>query len=140
MKSFLNFFLGDPEKFYNNNMESINKLLKHWQNYKKLDYYKFVQEYEEFPEEQESNVLRAFLSLDSPFEGRSEFSHHKLNFTAQFAILKPSKKEDVKNKLLDVLVDEKSYGNVIGHNVNTKAIDNTRKNLTLVLDKVGDNQ
>ena len=92
MKSFLNLFLGDLEKFYNNNMESIKKLLKHWQNYKKLDYYKFVQEYEELLEEQESNVLRAFLNLDSPFDVRSEFSHHKLNFTIQFAIPESSKK------------------------------------------------
>ena len=98
-----------------------------------------MQEYEELLEEQESNVLRAFLNLGNPFEVQSEFSHHKLNFTTQFAILEPRKKEDVKNKLLDVLVDEESYANVIGQNVNTKAIDNTRKNLTLVLDKIGDN-
>ena len=32
---FSQIFLGDPEKFYNNNMESINKLLKRWQNMKK---------------------------------------------------------------------------------------------------------
>ena len=51
-------------------------------------------------EEQESNVLRAFLNLDSPFEVWIEFSRRKLNFTTQFAILEPSKKEDVKNKLL----------------------------------------
>ena len=108
MKSFLQFFffLGDPEKYYNNNMESINKLLKHWQNYKKLDYYKFVQDYEEWLEEQERNVLRAFLNLDSPFQVRSDFSHHKLNSTAQFVILEPSKKEDVKNNPLNVLVDQ----------------------------------
>ena len=129
---FSEFFLGDPEKFYSNNMESINKLLKHWQNYKKLEFYKFVQ----VLKEQESNVLRAFLNLESPFEFRSEFSHRKLNFTT---ILEPSKKEDVKNKLLIVLVDEGSYANVIGHNVNTKAIDNATKNLTLELDKIGDN-
>ena len=92
MKRFLNLFLGDLEKFYNNNMESIKKLLKHWQNYKKLDYYKFVQEYEELLEEQESNVLRAFLNLDSPFDVRSEFFHHKLNFTTRFAIPESSKK------------------------------------------------
>ena len=97
-----------------------------------------MQEYEELLEEQESNVLRAFLKLDSPFEVRSEFSHHKLNFTTQFAILEPGKKEDVKNKLLNILVDEESYSNVIGHNANKKAIDNARKNLTLVLDKIGD--
>ena len=48
-------------------------------------------------------------------------------------------KEDVKNKLLNILVDEESYSNVIGHNANKKAIDNARKNLTLVLDKIGDN-
>ena len=94
-----------------------------------------MQEHEELLEEQESNVLRAFLNLDS----RSEFSHHRLNFITQFAILEPSKKEDVKNKLLNVLVDEKSYANVIVDNVYTKAIENARKNLTLVLDKIGDN-
>ena len=98
-----------------------------------------MQEHEELLEEQESSVLRAFLNLDSPFEVRSEFSHHRLNFTTQFAILEPSKKEDVKNKLLNVLVDEKSYANVIVDNVYTKAIENARKNLTLVLDKIGDN-
>ena len=87
-------------------------------------------------EEHKCNVL---LNLDSPFEVGSEFSHHKLNFTTQFAILEPSIKEDVKNKLLDVLIDEKSYANAIGHNVNTKAIDNARKNLTLLLDKISGN-
>ena len=138
-KVFSNLFLENPEKFYNNNMESINELLKYRQNYKNLDYYKFVQGYEELLQEQESNVLRAFLKFDSSFEVRSEFSHHKLNFTTPFAILEPSKKEDVKNKLLNVLVDEESYANVIGHNANTKAIYNAKKNLMLVLDKIGDN-
>ena len=46
----------------------------------------------------------------------------------------------MKNKLLDVLVDKESNANVIGHNFNTKAIDNARKNLTLVLDKIDDNR
>ena len=36
------------------------------------------------------------------------------------------------------MLDEESYANVIGHNVNSKAIDNARKNLTLLLDKIGD--
>ena len=45
----------------------------------------------------------------------------------------------MKNKVLNVSVDEESYANVIGHDVNTKAIDNARKNLTLVFDKIGDN-
>ena len=49
-----------------------------------------MQEYEELLEEQESNVLRAFLNLDSPFEVPREFCHHKLNFTTPFAILEPS--------------------------------------------------
>ena len=98
-----------------------------------------MQEYEELLEEQESNVVNAFLNLDSPFEVRSKFYHHKLNFTTQFAILEPSKKEDVKNKLLNIVVDEESYANVIGHNVNTKSIDNAGKNLTLVLNNIGDN-
>ena len=98
-----------------------------------------MQDYEELLEEQESNVLRAFLNLDSPFEVRSEFSHHKLNFTTQSAIREPSKKEDEKNKPLNVLVDEDGYANVIDHNVHKKAIEHARKNLTLVLNKTGDN-
>ena len=55
-----------------------------------------MQEYEELLEEQENNVLRALLNLDSPFQVWSEFSHHNLNFTTQLAILEPRKKEDVK--------------------------------------------
>ena len=55
-----------------------------------------MQEYEELLEEQENNVLRTLLNLDSPFQVWSEFSHHNLNFTTQLAILETRKKEDVK--------------------------------------------
>ena len=32
----------DQDKFYNNSIDSMNKLLKHWQNYKKIDFYAFA--------------------------------------------------------------------------------------------------
>ena len=51
------------DKFYNNSIEAINKLIKHWQNYKKIGLYSFAKEYEELIECQESDVLRAYLGL-----------------------------------------------------------------------------
>ena len=49
----------DQDKFYNNSIDSMNKLLKHWQNYKKIDFYAFAKEYEELVPCQESDVLKA---------------------------------------------------------------------------------
>ena len=37
----------DQGKFYNNSIESINKLLKDWQSYKRIDLYAFAKAYEE---------------------------------------------------------------------------------------------
>ena len=53
-----------PDKFYNNSIEAIDKLIKHWQNFKKIDLYSFVKEYEELIECQESDILRAYLGLN----------------------------------------------------------------------------
>ena len=57
----------NPDKFYNNSHESINKLIKHWQNFKKMDLYEFTKQYENLIEYQESVIQRAFLGLNSPY-------------------------------------------------------------------------
>ena len=43
-------------RFYNNNMESINNLIKKWQNYRKVDLYAFAKEYEDLIECQEADT------------------------------------------------------------------------------------
>ena len=43
--------LNDSQyKFYNNFIESINKLLKHWQSYKEIHLYALTKEYKELVE------------------------------------------------------------------------------------------
>ena len=63
----------DNDKFYNNSVEAMNnKLIKHWQNLKKTELIQF----------QESDILKAYLGLSSPYVVRNEFSSylHSLNF------------------------------------------------------------
>ena len=49
----------DNDKFYNNSVEAINKLIKHWQNLKKkTDSVAFSKKYEELVQCQESDVLK----------------------------------------------------------------------------------
>ena len=63
---------GNPTKFYNNSLESMNSLIKKWQNYKKVDLYTFAKEYQDLVECQENDVLRSYLGLDSSYEVRDE--------------------------------------------------------------------
>ena len=63
----------DHDKFYNNSIESMNKLLKHWHSYKKIDLYAFAKEYEELSPCQESDILKAYLGLRGAYEVRKEF-------------------------------------------------------------------
>ena len=57
---------NDSDRFYNDKIEEINKLIKQWQKYRKVNLFIFAKEYEEFVRCQESDIQRAFLGLDSP--------------------------------------------------------------------------
>ena len=61
----------DNDKFYNNSVEAINKLIKHWQNFKKIDLAAFSKEYEELVQCQESDVLKAYFGLSNPYVVRN---------------------------------------------------------------------
>ena len=99
--------IGD--KFYNNSMESMNKLIKHWQNNKKIDLFSFAREYEELTEYQETDVLRAFLGLSSPYLVREEFVTHKKEFNTEYAPLLQNEKTRIRKVLLNVPVDSQNY-------------------------------
>ena len=79
----------DQDKFYNNSIESMNKLLKHWENYKKIDLYAFAKEYEE--------LIKAYQGLRGPYEVRDEFKNNMRNFNTEYASLSAPKKAKVKN-------------------------------------------
>ena len=61
----------DNDNIYNNSVEAINKLIKHWQNLKKIDLAAFSKEYEELVQCQESDVLKAYFGLSNPYVARN---------------------------------------------------------------------
>ena len=114
------------DKFYNNSIEAINKLIKHWQNYKKIDLYSFAKEYEELIECQESDVLRAYLRLNGPYVVRKEFTNHEKVFSI-------NEKQKIKKFLLNIPVDLKTFTNVSSFRVSHNALKNVRTNMAKVI-------
>ena len=51
---------GNPDKVYNNNLESLNNVLKMWQGQQEVDLYKFVNDMQELVKCQDGEVFRAF--------------------------------------------------------------------------------
>ena len=99
--------IEDNDKFYNNLVEAINKLIKHWQNYskKKKDLSAFSKEYERLVQCLEKDVLKAYLGLLSPYVVQNEFSGYTRNFQTKHALLPLEEKKKVQNTLLNVLVE-----------------------------------
>ena len=121
------------DKFYNNSIEAINKLIKHWQNYKKIDLYSFANEYEELIECQESDVLRTYLGLNGPYVVRKEFTNHKKVFNIEHASLSINEKQEIKKFLLNIPVDLKSLTNVSSFRASQNALKNVRTNTAKVI-------
>ena len=118
----------DNDKFYNNSVEAIKKLIKHWQNFKKVDLAAFSKEYEELVQCQESDVLKAFLGLLSPHVVRNGFSGYARNFQTKYALLPLEEKKKVKNTLLNVLVEPNQYKAVINFKAGSIALASPRSN------------
>ena len=121
------------DKFYNNSIEAINKLIKHWQNYKKIDLYSFAKEYEELIECQESDVLRAYLGLNGPYVVRKEFTNHEKVFNIEYASFSINEKQKIKKFLLNIPVDLKTFTNVSSFRVSHNALKNVRTNMGKVI-------
>ena len=75
----------------------MDKLIKHWQNYKKVDLFFFAKEYEELIECQETDVLRTFLGLSNPYLVREEFIKRKKEFNTEYAPLPQNEKTRIKS-------------------------------------------
>ena len=119
-----------PEFFYNNACEFMNRLVKDWQKREKLDVKEFVESFETLVKAQESDVTRAFLGIQSPFEVRPEFEAYKLDFNTEFGNLPEEDKKATLKALLNVIVDGDSYGAVKAYSVDTTSIERARSNLT----------
>ena len=119
---------SNPDKFYNNNHESINKLIKHWQNFKKMGLCEFTKQYEDLIECQESDIQGAFLGLNSPYVFRDELQHMVRNVSTEFASLSPVGKQRLKDEFHNVIVDKNSYINITGFKDGKLAIANARQN------------
>ena len=96
---------NDQDKFYKNSIESMNKSLKYWQQYKKIDLYAFAKEYEELIQCQEADVLKAYLGLRGPCEVTEEFKNNVRNFDTEYVSLSAPEKVKVKELLLYVAVE-----------------------------------
>ena len=118
-----------PEFYYNNMVEFINKLLKLWQGKKQIDCLKFAEQIQDLAASQESDILRAFMGLQSPFVPREEFKQFKLNFNTQYSNLETSKKEKVRNKLLNAIIDPQEYNSVRSHSAGRASISRARRNI-----------
>ena len=117
----------DQDKFYNNAIESMNKLLKHWQSYKKIDLYAFAKEYEELVQCQELDILKAYLGLRGPYEVREEFKKNMRNFNTDYASLSAPEKAKVKELLLNVAVEPKAYTSIMKIKESDEALGNRRR-------------
>ena len=118
----------DNDKFYNNLVEAMNKLIKHWQNFRKIDLVAFSKEYEELVQCQESDVLEAYLGLSSPYIVRNGFSDYARNFQVEYALLLLEEKKKVKNTLLNILVEPNQYKSVINFKAGRIALASARSN------------
>ena len=117
------------DKFYNNSIEAI----KHWQNYKKIVLCSFAKEYAELIECQESDVLRAYLGLNSAYIVRKEFTNHKNVFNIEYASLFITENQKIKKFLLNIPVDPKSFTNVSSFRASHNALKNVRTNMAKVI-------
>ena len=77
---------------------------------------------------QESDVLKAYLGLSSPYVVRNEFPGYARNFQTEYPLLPLAEKKKVKNTLLNVLVEPNQYKVVKNVKAGSIAIANARSN------------
>ena len=119
----------DNDKFYNNSVEAIKKLIKNTGRIKKkIDLAAFSKEYEELVQCQESDALKTYVGLSSPRVVPNKFSGYARNFQTEYALLPLEEKKKVKKTLLNVLVEPNQYKVVKNFKAGCIAIANARSN------------
>ena len=59
----------------------MNKLIKDWQKWKKLGCVRFAEEFEDLISQQESDILRTFLGVSSPYIIRKVYKIYKIQYS-----------------------------------------------------------
>lgn len=77
---------------------------------------------------QKVDVLRAYLGLSSPYIFKNDFLSYIRNFNTECTLLKIEEKKNVKNTLLNILVEPSQYKAVKNYKARQVAIANTRSN------------
>ena len=113
--------------FTTNAAEYINSLLKSWEKRKQVPY-NFSVSYENIIENQGSNILRAFLGLESTFEVRQEFSNYSMDFN-DYTAKSMSEKQEFRKKVANKVADRKRYDEVLKFQTGKGAIKKMRKNI-----------
>ena len=129
---------GNPEKFYSNCPESMNRLIKLWQKKQKLDMYEFSKSIEELTAAQENDVQRAFLGLDGPYTVRAEFQERCKDYSMEYVMISPTKKSSFKQGFLNAVVDKPSYRQTMSYKAGRDAVKIVRQNLRTRLDPTQD--
>ena len=81
-------------------VESINKLIKHWRNFRKTDLLAISKKYEEMIQWQGNDVLRARLGLSSSCIVKNDFLSYIRDFNTEHALSPIEEKKNVKNTFL----------------------------------------
>ena len=80
------------------------ELIKHCQNYNRIDLFSFAKGYEEVIECQETDVSPTFLGLSNPYLLPEKFIKHKKKFNTEYAPLRQNEKNRIRKFLLNVPV------------------------------------
>ena len=119
--------LGTSNKKFNNTCDSMNKLIKDWQERKKVDCVSSAaEEFEDLVSQQESNILQTFLGVSSPYIIRNEYLHLAIMLNTEFS---NSRKKGIFKKKLNVIVDEKCYRSILNYTPEKQAIERARNNV-----------
>ena len=84
---------------------------------KRIDQHSFDKEYEQLIECQESDLLRPYFGLNSPYVVRKEFTNHKKVINIEYGSLSINEKQKIKKFLLNIPVDAKSFTNTSSEQV-----------------------
>ena len=124
---------NDSDRFYNKKIEGINKLIKKWEEYRKVDLFTFIKEYEELVRCQERDIQKAFLGLDSPIIVKERYSEKNRNSDTDFKYADQNEKLKFKQDIFNVIVEPKQYSKVIKFRPGKDALQNTRTRLEHML-------
>ena len=95
---------------------------------KKQDPCNFVVSYENTMQNQESNILRAFLGLENTFEVKEEFSNYSMDFN-DYAAKGMSEKQELRKKVANIVADRKRYDEVLKFQTGKSAIKKMRESI-----------